>query len=373
MGDRDRPGRTERVEPDRHLHDHERQQRALQQPSRRSARTGVLTYTPAANANGTATVTVTAHDNGGTANGGHDTTTATFTITVTRSTTRPRSARPPTSRCRRTTGHRRSPSPASAQARATKSGQIVTLTTSTDHPEYFDIAGEPTVAADGTLTFTPAQGAYGTANVTVTAQDDGGTANGGQDTTSISFQIVIAPLPPNAARDSYSTPILTLLHVAAPGVLQNDADVNSSSLVVTPATIATAHGSVTINADGSFDYQPSIFFLLGGTDSFSYTITNGLGQTATGTVTISVDLLGPSTNTLYLSTSGLASDVWDLTAIRAAAASPVPDWDGDGHPGLTIKQSDGKEIDQPLEEAAHLDLRDRPDRPRRCTARSRCT
>ena len=36
--------------------------------------TGLLTYTPAADANGTATVTVTAQDDGGTANGGHDTT-----------------------------------------------------------------------------------------------------------------------------------------------------------------------------------------------------------------------------------------------------------------------------------------------------------
>src|SRR5207244_10018539 len=44
---------------------------------------GVLSFTPAANANGTATVTVTLSDNGGTANGGADTSTPqTFTITV---------------------------------------------------------------------------------------------------------------------------------------------------------------------------------------------------------------------------------------------------------------------------------------------------
>ena len=45
--------------------------------------TGVLTYTPAANANGTATITLVLQDNGGTANGGVDTSaTQTFTITV---------------------------------------------------------------------------------------------------------------------------------------------------------------------------------------------------------------------------------------------------------------------------------------------------
>src|SRR5207249_2671229 len=43
---------------------------------------GVLTFTPAANAFGTATITVVLKDNGGTANGGVDTFTQTFTITV---------------------------------------------------------------------------------------------------------------------------------------------------------------------------------------------------------------------------------------------------------------------------------------------------
>src|SRR5205823_1272811 len=44
---------------------------------------GVLTFTPAANANGNATVTVTLHDDGGTANGGVDSSAPqTFTITV---------------------------------------------------------------------------------------------------------------------------------------------------------------------------------------------------------------------------------------------------------------------------------------------------
>ncbi len=82
--------------------------------------TGVLAYTPAANANGTTTVTVTAQDNGGTANGGHDSTTATFTITVTPVNDARRSARQRTSRCRRTTACKRSRSPRSARGRPTK-------------------------------------------------------------------------------------------------------------------------------------------------------------------------------------------------------------------------------------------------------------
>ncbi len=311
------------------------------QPSISSS--GLLTYEPAANANGTATITVTAQDNGGTANGGQDTTTVTFSITVVAVNDAPTLSPAADQSIDEDDGTQAVALTTASPGPSDEAGQIVTLTTSTDHPEYFDIAGQPTIAADGTLTYTPAQGAYGTANVTVTAQDSGGTANGGLDTSSIAFQIVIAPLPPNAADDAYSTTVLTPLHVAAPGVLANDADVNSSTLDVTPGTIATAHGSVTINADGSFDYQPSLLFLLGGTDSFTYTITNGAGQTATGTVTISVDLLAPSTNTLYLATSGYSAEVWDLTASPPAVVSPVPDLDADGNPGLTIKGGDGKE------------------------------
>ena len=42
---------------------------------------------------------------------------------------------------------------------------------------------QPAIAATGTLTYTPAANANGTATVTVRLQDNGGTANGGQDTS----------------------------------------------------------------------------------------------------------------------------------------------------------------------------------------------
>ncbi len=197
---------------------------------------GSLTYTPAADASGTATVTVVARDDGGTANGGHDSTTATFTITVTAVNDPPTLTAPADQSVFEDDGQQVVALTSVSPGPADEASQTVTLTTSTDHPEYFDLAGEPLVASDGTLTFTPAEGAFGTATVTVTAQDDGGTANGGQDTTSISFQITITPLPPNAADDSYTTTVGTLLHVGAPGVLANDADVNSSTLTVTPGT-----------------------------------------------------------------------------------------------------------------------------------------
>src|SRR5205085_378091 len=54
-------------------------------------------------------------------------------------------------------------------------------------------AAAPAIAPNGTLTFTPAADASGTAVVTVALHDDGGTANGGVDTSAAqAFTISVA-------------------------------------------------------------------------------------------------------------------------------------------------------------------------------------
>ena len=218
---------------------------------------GVLSYTPAADANGTATVTVTAYDNGGTANGGHDSTVRTFTISVNSVNDAPTVASIPNQTVNEDDGPQVASVTTFGTGPANEGAQTLLLTTTTDHPEYFDVAGQPTVDAAGTLSYTPAVGAIGTATVTVTAQDDGGTANGGVDTTSRTFTITIAALPPDAGDDAYTTTLGTSLHVAAPGVLANDADVNASLSVVPLANVpTTAGGTISIGADGTVDYTP---------------------------------------------------------------------------------------------------------------------
>ena len=53
----------------------------------------------------------------------------------------------------------------------------------------------PAVAADGTLTYTPAANANGTATITLTLSDNGGTANGGVDTSAPqTFTITVTPV-----------------------------------------------------------------------------------------------------------------------------------------------------------------------------------
>jgi Bacterial Ig domain len=73
-----------------------------------------------------------------------------------------------------------------------ESGQRVTFEVTNDNKDLFTWGGQPSVAPDGTLTYTPAGNANGTANVTVKLHDDGDTANGGADESAEqSFTIAI--------------------------------------------------------------------------------------------------------------------------------------------------------------------------------------
>jgi hypothetical protein len=145
---------------------------------------GKLTYTPAANANGTATVTVIAHDDGGTANGGVDQSSPlTFTITVGPVNDAPSFAVGPNQTVLSLAGPQTVPGWATgiAAGPADESSQSVTFSVTNDSTGLF--AGQPAVAPNGTLTYTPNLLALGSATVTVRAVDNGGIASGGSDTS----------------------------------------------------------------------------------------------------------------------------------------------------------------------------------------------
>jgi hypothetical protein len=65
---------------------------------------------------------------------------------------------------------------------ANESGQTLTYTTNVDLLSLLLFSSLPGISSDGTLSFTPS-GLHGTATVTVHVEDDGGTANGGVDTS----------------------------------------------------------------------------------------------------------------------------------------------------------------------------------------------
>ncbi len=86
------------------------------------------------------------------------------------------------------------------------------------------------------------------------AHDNGGVAGGGVDTSAPqSFTISIAAVDdtPVASDDSFTTTEDTALSIALPGVLANDSDIEGSALTAMLVD-GPSHGSLTLNADGSF-------------------------------------------------------------------------------------------------------------------------
>jgi len=160
---------------------------------------GTLSFTPAINANGSSDFTVTVQDNGGTAAGGVDTSVAqTFTITVTAVNDAPGY----------TIGANQAPAQGSTGVQtvtgwatdisagpADEAGQTLDFMPA-EVTDPNDIVSGVSVAANGTLSYT-LNGPAGTATISLTLSDDGGTANGGVD-TSAALTFTITTLEPLA-------------------------------------------------------------------------------------------------------------------------------------------------------------------------------
>src|SRR5262249_31559572 len=90
---------------------------------------------------------------------------------------------------------------------------------------------------------------------------------------------------PVAGNDGYSTNEDTALTVAAPGVLGNDSDADGDPLAAQRVS-GPAHGTLTLNADGSFTYTPAAGF--SGTDAFTYWASDGGAVSGVATVSVTV-------------------------------------------------------------------------------------
>lgn len=117
----------------------------------------------------------------------------------------------------------------------------------------------------------------------------------GEDATSVSFTDTVDPntafvggsltATPVAVDDSYAATGNVRISVPAPGVLVNDFNGVPAGTITPGSFLSTQGGNVTLNADGSFTYNPPAGFE--GVDTFSYTLTNSAGSNS-GTVSINV-------------------------------------------------------------------------------------
>ena len=142
------------------------------------------------------------------------------------------------------------------------------------------------LAPDGSITYTPGPNFVGTDSFTYNDIDANGLISA---TTTVTFNVSTATtLPPIAIAPSltFTTSQNKPLFVAAPGVLTNNSDPNGDTLTAFVVD-STAHGTLTLSGDGSFNYTPDPNF--NGADSFTYKATNGTFTSPLTTVNLIVN------------------------------------------------------------------------------------
>ena len=135
------------------------------------------------------------------------------------------------------------------------------------------------INADGTLNYTPPQDFTGIDSVTYTARN----SDGIESTATLSIEVSPENDPPVAVVDAVTMLEDTLLENI--NVLGNDSDVDGGPLTVIGALSAEG-AEVSVNADGTVNYQPNANF--NGVDTITYTVSDGAGGVTTGELKITV-------------------------------------------------------------------------------------
>jgi VCBS repeat-containing protein len=150
--------------------------------------------------------------------------------------------------------------------------------------------GTLTLNANGSFSYQPATNFNGTDSFAYRAIDAGSPS-----ATSALATVTLTVLPVNDAplanADNYSVSEDSVLSTNAPGVLGNDGDLDGDNITAA-LVFTTTNGVLTLNANGSFSYQPSANFH--GIDSFSYVVVDNASPALTSgvvVVTITVSLV----------------------------------------------------------------------------------
>ena len=150
--------------------------------------------------------------------------------------------------------------------------------------------GSLTLNSDGSFTYTPTAGYHGPDSFTYKAND------GFQDSNTATVTITVDAVPV-AVNDSYTVAQNGALSPdAAHGVLAKDTQADGNPLTAVKVS-DPAHGSLTLNSDGSFTYTPTAGYH--GPDSFTYKANDGFQDSNTATVTITVDAVPVAVNDSY--------------------------------------------------------------------------
>jgi VCBS repeat-containing protein len=166
--------------------------------------------------------------------------------------------------------------------------------------------GTLSVNANGFLTYAPTTGYSGSDSFTYKAND--GTADSNVATVSLTV-VNHAPVAGNA---TYTMDKNNTLTVSTPGLLTNCTDADGDSLT-TALVNGPAHGTLSLNANGSFTYTPTTGY--SGNDSFTYKANDGTADS--NAATVSLTILNNVSNQVSVTESGFARNratgIWTAT------------------------------------------------------------
>ena len=138
--------------------------------------------------------------------------------------------------------------------------------------------GTVTLNLDGSYTYMPAADFSGTDSFTYTVSD----GKGGFATGTVALSVAGINDGPVAVAGTASGDEDTAI---VGQLVASDADGDTLSFTVAPNG-APAHGSVVIGLDGTYTYTPGANYF--GSDTFSYTVSDGNGGTSTATITVGI-------------------------------------------------------------------------------------
>src|SRR5207249_1306355 len=211
--------------------------------------------------------------------------------------------------------------------------------------------GSETLNANGTFSYSH-DGSETTTDSFTYKTCDNGTTNGAPDakcsgTATVSITVTPVNDPPVANNDSATVAeggTVTVLDSTAASVLANDTDAEANTLTATKLS-DPAHGSVTLNADGTFSYSHDGSETT--TDSFTYkTCDNGTTNGSpdakcSGTATVSITVTPVNDAPAANNDSATVAEGGTVTVLDSTAASVLAnDTDAEGNTLTATKLSD---------------------------------
>ena len=277
--------------------------------------TGTLTFAPLTSQFGTATITVVVKDNGGTANGGIDSLTNSFSITVSPVNDPPTLNPLGNLTVNVNSGPQNFALSGITPGPSNESAQTLTISATSSNPNVIPnpVVNYTNGSSTGALVFNPAANASGSATITVTVRDNGGTANGGQDTITRQFLVTVTELSDVAVSQTA---------IPSPGFLGGTVIFKVTVTNLGPTTATGIQVTNTLPAGiGSFSVTAS----QGSSSTYGNVVVASLGSLTNGgvaTLNVSVEPLAIGSCTNFASVSSSAPDP-DLSNNSSSATDTV--------------------------------------------------